>query len=149
MNLWTKKTAKNVPRPKNRFCWVWTTNEVGRAQLPSVSTPESNMNPFQSTQNTETELCRFSKIADTELCRFSKSIIGGKCCKSGNCRSANSSPVDNTVQSGADSSVSDGTAQLPSDGTSLSRALPSPAWSRRSRRRRAPITNTRRPAARW
>ena len=30
---------------------------------------------------------------------------------------------------------------MPSDGTSLSSALPSPAWSRRSRRRRAPIVN--------
>ena len=39
-------------------------------------------------------------------------------------------------------SLSSGTVQLPSVGTSLSSALPSPAWSRRSRRQRASMVNT-------
>ena len=81
------------------------TDVVGRAQLPVIGTPESNINPFKILPTTE-----------TELCRFSKSAIGGKCSKSGNCRSTNFSPVANAANSGADSSVSDGTVQLPRHG---------------------------------
>ena len=52
------------------------------------------------------------------------------------------SPGDVTLEDSANSRNSDAIDPLPSGGASLSNALPSPAWSRKSRRRRAPITDT-------
>ena len=52
------------------------------------------------------------------------------------------SPSDVTLEDSANSRNSDAIDPLPSGGTSLSSALPCPACSRKSRRRRAPITDT-------
>ena len=60
------------------------------------------------------------------------------------CNSTNPghAPSDVSLEDSANSRNSDAIDPLPSGGTSLSSALPSPAWSCKSRRRRAPITDT-------
>ena len=93
------------------------TDEVGRAQLPVVSTPESNVH-----------LSKILPTTETELSRFSKSTIGGKCCKSGNSRSTNFSPASNAANSVADSSASVGTVQLSSDGPFPNHSQPFPIY---------------------
>ena len=52
------------------------------------------------------------------------------------------SPSDVKLEDSVNSRNSDAIDTLPSGGTSLLSALPSPTWSRKSRRRRAPITDT-------
>ena len=57
-----------------------TTDVSGRAQLPVVPTPESNIDPSQSTQSAETDqstqLRPISKTAETEPCQFSDWTLG-------------------------------------------------------------------------
>ena len=48
-------------------------------------------------------------------------------------------PKDIAAEDSENSRNSDAIKPLPSDGTPLSSALPSPAWSRKPRRRRAPV----------
>ena len=103
---------------------------AGNSREAEISTNLSQILP-----TAETELCRCSKTTEAELCRFSRLKFGDRCCDSRDCHSAkptadsNGSSVATAANSGADGSASGGTMQL-------SDILPSPEWSRKSRRHR-------------